>query len=274
MSVEYHLYRIKFIKPAQIPLFLSEITPAEIFMKALNEKPSYEVNEGLIWHIGNLQFSSENFGKFAIGRTTKTTVEKYDDHLKNFKEVDDDRSPYTYVLFDISLGLIGIATKNTLASTSKAISNKIKDTLSKSNIVSDYEVDVRVDHVPNPVNFIERLKKAFVVKKFKATFTGPNPVDADELFQKPLSVYCNEMKAENGSIEVSGESLDSNVVQLVAKATAATGNSASARIKESEFGDVITIRLKAEPVRLFIDDNTEIEEAVKLLRSHYAEVRT
>jgi len=74
--------------------------------------------------------------------------------------------------------------------------------------VTDTGVDVRVDMIPDPENFLEKLRGAYAIRKFRATFTGPNPVDADELFQKPLSVYAQRMDASYGVLEVTGESLN------------------------------------------------------------------
>lgn len=39
-TTEYHLYRAKFIKPAQVNLFNPEITAMELFERALSGYPS------------------------------------------------------------------------------------------------------------------------------------------------------------------------------------------------------------------------------------------
>lgn len=93
------------------------------------------------------------------------------------------------------------------------------------------ESQFELDLIPDPESFLEKLYSAYAVKRFRATFTGPNPIDADELFQKPMSYYCQQLGADEGSVAVKGESLDDDAVAAVAKSTAATGNTASALIQ-------------------------------------------
>ncbi|MBF4339166.1 hypothetical protein EAY42_29205, partial [Vibrio anguillarum] len=104
----------------------------------------------------------------------------------------------------------------------------------KSETVINTGAEVKVNFIPDPQGFIQKIRGAYAIKSFKATFTGPNPVDADELFQKPLSVYAQQIGAQTGALEVKGEALNEEVVESVAKSTAATANTASARIIPEE----------------------------------------
>ena len=75
-SIEYSLFRAKFIKPSQRHLFYVELTSMELFLESLKAKPSGELRKGYIWHIGNIQYFSETTGYFAVGRTTNTTIDQ------------------------------------------------------------------------------------------------------------------------------------------------------------------------------------------------------
>ncbi|MBF4323448.1 hypothetical protein EAY22_25015, partial [Vibrio anguillarum] len=99
-GTEYYLYRVKFIKPAQMPLLSPNLSPSQIFLEAINEKPELMLSSGSEWHLGNVDFFDELTGSFAIGRTTKTTLEKFDKESGNFIDKLDDSSPYTTVVFD------------------------------------------------------------------------------------------------------------------------------------------------------------------------------
>ncbi|MBF4270043.1 hypothetical protein EAY71_24600, partial [Vibrio anguillarum] len=96
-GTEYYLYRVKFIKPAQMPLLSPNLSPSQIFLEAINEKPELMLSSGSEWHLGNVDFFDELTGSFAIGRTTKTTLEKFDKESGNFIDKLDDSSPYTTV---------------------------------------------------------------------------------------------------------------------------------------------------------------------------------
>jgi hypothetical protein len=105
-SVEYSLFRAKFVKLRQQSFFQTDSTPSQLFVEALKEKPSAEPREGYRWHIGNLSLFSDSAGYFAVGRTTKSTVEKFDETSGDFLEEELDTSPYTHCVFNADIGLV------------------------------------------------------------------------------------------------------------------------------------------------------------------------
>lgn len=106
-TIEYSLFRAKFVKSNQRSLFYADATPSELFLLALEEKPSAELREGYRWHIGNIQLFSEMTGYFAIGRTTKSSIEKFDPATGNFLEEELETSPYTHCVFNAAIGING-----------------------------------------------------------------------------------------------------------------------------------------------------------------------
>lgn len=271
--VEYYLYRAKFIKPTQRDLFLPNISTSQLFIKTLNEKPEITLKQDHVWHIGNIEYFDEMTGAFAVGRTTKTTVERFDPVTGDFVDLVDDSGPYTHVLFDCSIGLLGIAKKAKVAPDVGSIARKITKLFENTSIVKEHGIEVRVDIIPDPDGFIKKLRSAYSIKRFKASFTGPNPVDADELFQKPLSVYCKEINGDYGNVEVVGENLNEENIEAVAKSTAATGNTASARIQPSQQKKYINIKLKGDAVRIPVDSEQRRAEVLKELQETYYKVR-
>ncbi len=143
-SREYHLYRAKFIKPAQLPLFAVNKSPMELFLDSINDKPNYTQSRGSEWHLGNIKMFGEHSGSFAVGRTTKTTFEKFDKETGDFVDQLDDSAPYTVVIFDAKIGLLGIAKKSKLAPNALIIARRIKDLLLATKAAIETEIDVRV----------------------------------------------------------------------------------------------------------------------------------
>lgn len=272
-TVEYHLYRVKFIKPAQIVLFHTDTTPRKIFEGALAERPSLQLRENNVWHIGNIEQITPDGGRFAVGRTTTTTVEKFDEATGNFTELRDDSGPYTFVYFDSRIGLLGIGKRTKVAADVKSVARKIQKLLAKTRVVNDQEVSVRVDLIPDPESFLEKIFSAYAVKRFNAEFTGPNPIDADEVFQKPMSYYCQQLGADQGSVSVKGESLNEEAIASIAKSTAATGNSASALIQTEKGSRPIRISFKGDARKVLIDQETEMAHALESVQREYGEVR-
>lgn len=112
-----------------------------------------------------------------------------------------------------------------------------------TKVVSDFEVDVEIDFLRDPDSFVKILSQAYSIKKFTASFGGPNPFDADELFQKPLSVYLQNANGRKGKATVEGEDLNSDTLRRVTASVAATGNNASARLQKKKGGKAITAYL-------------------------------
>ncbi|WP_042261444.1 hypothetical protein [Paraburkholderia heleia] len=270
---EYHLYRIKFIKPAQVQLFDPGITPQELFERGLGKRPSLELRYNNVWHIGNVEHITPDAGRFAVGRITKTTVEKYDEQTGDFQEMLDDTGPYTFVYFDSSLGVLGIGRKTRVANDVQAIAGKIERLMQSTADVVENSIKVRVDKIRDPETFVQKILGAYAVRRFKANFTGPNPIDADELFQRPMSYYCQEMKGDQGSVSVAGKSLDEETVIAVARSTAATGNAASAVIQEERGKPFVAISFQGDARKVVVDSEAGKEATLTAIKNAYREVR-
>ena len=261
-SIEYSLFRAKFIKPRQTSLLHTNLTPQELFLQALVERPSGELRKGYIWHIGNIEYFSDTTGYFAAGRTTNSTIDKFDDSTGNFVEEVLEESPYTHCVFDTHIGFIGIARRASLAPTAKGIASSIEKLLSMSRVITENDISVEIAPIPDPEDFLSALASAYRVTRFEATFRGPNPFDADEHFQKPLSVYISAANGEMGKAQIQGNDLNREVLQEVTRSTAATGNEASAKIIKSQAQKPITINLKGDPVKRSYNEEEHIPKSV------------
>lgn len=261
-SIEYSLFRAKFVKPRQTSFLNIDLTPGEFFLRAVAEKPSAELRKGHTWHIGNLRYFSDTTGYFAIGRTTSSTIEKFDSQSGNFVEEILEESPYTHCVYDARIGFIGIAKKPSLAQSSKGIASRIEQLLATTQVISENNISVEVVPIPDPEGFLRALVSAYKVTRFVASFGGPNPFDADEHFQKPLSVYLSAANGRNGRAQVQGEDLNREVLQDVTRSTAATGNEASARIIKAKSQKPITINLKGDPVKRRYDEEDHVPQTV------------
>ncbi len=272
--VEYNLFRVKFVRPRQTSLLHYDVTPAQIFLSSLNERPTTEVKPGYSWHIGNVERFSEDAGDFALGRTTKRTFEKFDQESGNFVIESLETSPYTHCVFDAGFGFIGIAKKPSLANTTSAIARRVKELLSYTKEVAENNITVEVDPIADPNAFLAELQHAYRVTRFTATFHGPNPFDADLLFQKPMSVYLSAADGNKGKTEVDGSDLNRETLEAVTRSTAATGNDASAKLKREPDSRLVTVRMRGGVISTRYEDDSHRPEAVlNDLRDKYKEVR-
>jgi hypothetical protein len=261
-SIEYSLFRAKFVKPIQVSLFTATNTPRDLFLSALSERPSAELRKGYTWHIGNIKYFSETAGYFAVGRTTDSTIEKFDEETGDFLEVELTASPYTHCVFDAALGILGIAKKSILAESAKGIAHRIEQLLSMARSIIEANVAIEIHPIPDPEGFLRAISSAYKVSRFAATFHGPNPFDADEHFQKPLSVYLQAAGGAKGKAQIQGDDLNRDVLAEVTRSTAATGNEASARILKSRNQAPVTINLRGDPIKRSYDENKHHPNAV------------
>lgn len=273
-SVEYSLFRVKMVRPHQSSFLHDELTPRDLLLKAILEKPSGELRKGFHWHIGNIQMFDEFTGYFAAGRTTTSTIEKFDEKTSNFVQEELEESPYTHCVFDAAIGFVGIAKKPNLSQTTKGIAARLEQLLSLAEVVRRNDVAVEIRPIPDPDGFLKAIETSFKVFTFSATFRGPNPFDADEHFQKPLSVYLNAAEGTKGKTTISGTDLNRQVLQEVTRSTAATGNEASARIQKSRRQKAITVNLRGDPVKRKYDEQEHKPEIVLAdLTNQYRRVR-
>jgi hypothetical protein len=274
-AIEYSLFRAKFIKPSQERLGFDPAPSAEeVFRASIAERPAAELRKGQMWRIGNLEELSSETGYFAVGRTTKSTVEKYDEASHEFVEEELTTSPYTHCVFSTRIGLVGIAKKTSLARTPLGMARRLEQLLAHSQIVQRYEITVEILPIPDPDGFLRALLSAYRVTHFTATFHGPNPLDADEYFQKPLSVIASLTRGQKGKAHVSGVDLDARVLGDITRSTAATGNEASARIRKTNRQKPVTIHLRGDALKRTYDEATHRpQDAINDLTDMYNRVR-
>jgi hypothetical protein len=246
--VEYCLFRVTLVLPRQASWLHYHVSRADVFAASLEEKPDSQVRTGYKWHIGNVALYTPSSGYFAVGRTTRATIEKFDSETGNFVEEELETSPYTHCVFDADIGFIGIAKKPSLSPTAEGIARRVEELMSRTAPVKENEIVVEISPIPDPDSFLREIEQAYAVLQFAATFHRPNPFDADEHFQKPLSVYLAAADGESGRTQVQGDDLNREVLKAVIKSTAATGNEASAKIKRVKGARAVKIHLRGSTI--------------------------
>jgi hypothetical protein len=276
-NYDFYLYRIKINFPEQMRLFRERLSRPEIIQRLIISKPSSELYKGNYWHIGNVKQLDGKGGVFAVGKTTKSILEKYDETTGNFIEEVDETSPYTHVVYDSELGVIAIAYKNKLSSTVNGIANKLRGLLQSSEITFEDGLTILLDPISDPKDFIDALMGAYSVKSFSISFTRPNPIDVEELFQKPMEKYLEVANGAEGLTTIKGEDLNSDTLVEMAKSAATTGNDAKAKLKPTIKDKLIKKSLKSNPAHFLLSEDefteeialNQVRKAYKTLRGNY-----
>ena len=271
-----YLYRLKATRLEQSPLFAEKVSKREFIFKLLSSKPSEELRSGYIWHIGNVAEVSDEGLTFAVGRTTVSSQEKYDENTGDFIEVDDEESPFTFAFYDQKLGVLGLSPKYKLAPTTKGIARNLEKLLNASPYAKDNGVRIEIGEISDPESFIQQLHKAYAVVGFRMEFGEPNPFDVEKDFHAPMEALLNETGGEKGATTLQGEDLEREPLELLTRSVASVGSNASARIRKEAGDRPVTKHLKGDPASVLVEEVGVPEKAAEVvvkLRDAYRRIR-
>ena len=272
--LEFQLFRIKVYPSKQISLLEPPKKPSEILKEIIISLPSAELRRGMIWHIGNLSIIGKGGLYFRIGRTTKSTLEIYENG--NFDEQEFDTAPYTHVILDIWLEVCAIAKKPKLSPKTTGIAHQFVRLLNASKRTRQIGASFDIDEINDPTDFIDHLRQAFSVSKFWVTFSRPNAFDVNEDFVKPTQKLLEDSNGEKGKTELEGDNLNTESLEDIARSAASTGNEATAWLQPNETSQKIIKRLKGNPIIVMQEDVADPEHRMKILqiiREKYKKVR-
>lgn len=244
--IRFQLFRLRLFK--RPTLFNQDVDRLELLEKVINERPSAELRKGYWWHIGNVEVIDNVGAYFALGRTTKAIVELYDTESRNFVIDEHAESPYTHAYIDFHLQVLAIAYKPRLAPYTKTIALQLEKLLNDQKELKWSHVTADIAPLNDPRDFLTHIKVAAIVQSFTAEITLPNPFDAHEDFEKPYQKFVRATEGYRGKAMVQGDDLNREVIGEVARACAAAGNDASARMKDTERSRFRTRRLKGRAV--------------------------
>lgn len=272
---EFYLFRIKVYLSQQYGLFENQSRDV-VLRAALHERPSAELRKGYVWHVGNLAPVEDMGLYFALGRTTRSLIERFDEEEGNFVEENFETSPYTHVFLDLRYQVLVLAKKTRLAPTPKGIAAQLEKLLNGSQTVEIAKARIEISQINDPEDFVEHIRNAYAVTRFGMEFGQPNPWDANEDFQKPMQKLLGKTAGFRGNTTIQGDDLDRATLEQLVRATASTGNDAQATIKMSPRGKVKKKRLKGNAAVITQDDIGSRDQRRGLLqtaREYYDRIR-
>lgn len=265
--LQFQLFRIKVYPSTQGSLFEADRTRPDILRESILSLPSSELRAGLIWHIGNITTLDQTGLYFRVGRTSKSTIEIYNEKEGNFLDQEFETAPYTHAIVDVDLELCALAKKTRLSPTTFGIARQFIKLLSSSTRAHELNASFEIDELKDPEDFISHLARAYSISKFWVRFSRPNAFDANEDFVKPFQRMLSESNGDRGKAELQGSSLSSETLSAVARSAAATGDDAGAFIKPTEEARTVKKQLKGNPVNVSQDDVADEKQKRNLLQS-------
>lgn len=272
--LEFQIFRMKAFPSAQGLLFAEIPTPAALLRSIVESRPSKELRRGVTWHIGNVETVDHDGVYFRFGKTTKATIETFKNGV--FVDEEFEASPYTHVILDVALGVMAIAKKGKLAPEITGIARILCKLLNQSAQVREQGATIEIAELQDPEDFLAHLRQAYSILRFSMGFSRPNPFDANRDFVQPLQKCLAESNGEEGKVEIKGESLKSALLEDLARSAAATGDDASARLKDDQHARPVTRHLKGKAVKFTEEDVAQMEQkknSLQRIREIYYRLR-
>jgi len=271
--LEFQLFRIRVLYT--LPLFKDATKiPSEILKETVSAFSDVPFSKDAIWRIGNVHPINEDGVYLRLGKTTKSTLEVFEDG--SFRDQVFETAPYTHVVIDFNLEVCAIAKKPKLAPRTTTIARRFRLLLNRSDKARELGVEFEIDEISDPRDFIFYLNKAFAVSKFEVTFRRPNAWDANEDVIKPLQRVLDELGGEQGKTEIKGKELKTEILEELARSIASTGDEAAAWLQMKKGEKKVKKVLKENPVYLryedLVDDET-IRGFLARLKNRYSEIR-
>ncbi len=265
--LEFQLFRIKVYPSAQGSLFERDRTRPDILRESILSLPSSVLRARLIWHIGNITTLDETGFYFRVGRTSKSTIEIYNEKEGNFLDQEFETAPYTHAIVDVDLELCALAKKTRLSPTTFGIARRFIKLLNHCAKAHELNASFEIDELKDPEDFISHLAGAYSISKFWMRFSRPNAFDANEDFVRPLQRMLSESNGDTGKAELQGSNLSPETLAAVARSAAATGDDAGAWIKPTREARRVKKQLNGNPVNTSQDDVADDEQKRNLLYS-------
>jgi hypothetical protein len=273
---KFQLFRVTVHPESQPDLFRDgDFSRPEVLKRVLASDPSAASRGDVVWHVGNLEQVEENRYYFRIGKTSNSTIDKYEGGDFRTREIE--ASPNTHVFLDAQVELAAIAAQYQLANKIAALGRRLSEVLNQSEEAKKIGVSFKVKPISDPREFIEYLVSAYRIVEFKAWFSRPNPFDSNEDFYVPLQTVLEKLEGEGGEATIKGENLNAEKLEDVARSAASTGDPAEAKLQMEADQKPVTRKLNRDEGIIVewegIDEEKDRLSFFEYIKGKYNEVR-
>ena len=112
----------------------------------------------------------------------------------------------------------------------------------------------------DPEGFVEVIRRAERITSFYMSFNPPNPLDAEEHFERPMQKLLEAAGGKKGNVAIWGHNLKSEPLVDLSRAAARAGNPAKASVHLPDEPKEQWRSTSKEPVRIPVDDSGSLRE--------------
>lgn len=260
----FYLFRLKVVYPAQRGLFdtHSDEESPKILKEAISSNPTTETKQGKTWVIGSVEEIGDQAITFKLGRKVLKLTPKFNEENKTFQDYPEEEYPNTQIFLHLGLQVCAIAQNSKLGVKPYNIADRMTQVLGYADIAVRSQLRFNAQPLYDPEDFIEALRNAYAIQRFVMEFSRPNPVDEEDLIQRPLQQYLQRADGQKGKVEFSGNAMQVEPLAKLAHAAAASGDNTKALIRENAGDKLKPKSLQNNP--LVISEATPNEPSERL----------
>lgn len=247
-------------------IFPADLPPETILAQAIEERPSRQMRRGE-WRIGNVHRLDGDGYYFKLGKRQAKLKEQVREG--DFEEEFLEESLSTHVVLDARLEVSAIVSKPELASSPLSLARQLRALVQSSEACKSRAIDVEIDPIKDPANFLNILRSASRIEGFRFVVTRPNMFDTEKLFVKPTEEFVRQASFGEAVIQLKdpkgaeGGSLET--LEPIIRNAAATGQDVSARVRLTSTGRPILKHLNRNYVTEEIGEDDPKEGAEGIL---------
>lgn len=266
------LYRVRLFESLQRGFWEGQ-NRAEVLRLGIFSKPSLTGRGRNEWHIGNVVEISSRAIAFRIGRESPTLKESFDPVSHDFKKLNEPVGPSSLAVLDLSLGILAIAMRSSLATSPELLGKRFNALLSASGPLIESSYEAHVGEIYDPSDFIEKLRRAHKIRNFFVNFRKPNPTDINKWFQEPLQNALALAEGEKGSVGFDGDNLNPETLASISRAFSATGDEVKAKMQLPDENSLRWHKNKSSLLGFSADDSASLTAVYEQMMEVYDQLR-
>jgi hypothetical protein len=171
------LFRIN-ITARQTNLLAKYPGASSVLRQIVESSPRRELKTR-VWLLGNVTKLTNDMSYFRFGR--RRSIKKPEWDVDHFVDKEDTDAPYSHIYINFNLEYFSISHNSDVSSSIDAAVRQLRFLFESTNLARDFDLEFEIRPVRNPTEFVDRLRKARLVRRFWFTVARPNIIDVGQV---------------------------------------------------------------------------------------------
>jgi len=260
----FYLFRITLHESNQLPLYPDDSPRAEVLKKMLSSHPRVAGWGRKMWEVGNAEAIGDTSLYFRLGRASRRQVPVMDE-IGDFLDEDINIAPYSHCILDLESQLLAMTFNPNLSASISSQGKALHSVLTAKLQEYPQFQSIELRQLPDPREFIAKIKSAFAVSNFWIKVGKPNPFDPESHFVQPLTQLNKAIGSDQAKVALAGKDLDRDVIERIANSASLIGSDGGATLRNRE-NKRENIPMKSTMLKFSLDFQTSQDGKIGVLR--------